>query len=70
MPRGLSLPAARAVRHVETRFIASHPLGAQPRTDILPRGVALRDVRDAMNRVSTQRTSSLAAISPQHGRPI
>ena len=28
--------AAGGVRHVETRFIASHPLVAKPRTDILP----------------------------------
>ena len=27
--------AAGEIRHVETRFIASHPLGAQPRHDIL-----------------------------------
>ena len=26
--------AGREVRHVETRFIASHPLGAQPRIEI------------------------------------
>ena len=29
-------PAAGRVRHVETRFIASHPLGAKPRHRILP----------------------------------
>ena len=42
---------------VETRFIASHPLGAQPRPGILPPRRAVRAVRDAMNRVATWRTS-------------
>ena len=30
--------SAREIHHVETRFIASHPLGARPRTDILASG--------------------------------
>ena len=36
-----TIPAAREIRRVETRFIASHPLGAQPRTDILPTARAI-----------------------------
>ena len=97
--------AAREFRYVETRFIASHPLGGTPRIDILPHrkghpgrerrdssrltrsgqrpamtflptARAIRDVRDAMNRVTTQRTSNLTAPPsqcdagpPPHGRP-
>ena len=51
------VPAMPGVRCVETRFIASHPLGAQPRHGILSQCRAIRAVRDAMNRVSTWRTS-------------
>ena len=36
--------ATREIRHVETRFIASHPLGAKPRHDIPPhRGAGLEE---------------------------
>ena len=61
-PRGVGMggggpSAARDFACVETRFIASHPLGAQPRLGILPSLWAIRAVSDAMNRVATWRTS-------------
>ena len=55
---------------VETRFIASHPLGAQPRLGILPSLWAIRAVRDAMNRVSTWRISHAGGgMLPRGRRP-
>ena len=63
LPHGMSAAG-------ETRLIASHPLGAQPRPGILPSRWTVRAVRDAMNRVSTWRTSP--AGRPAHnegGRP-
>ncbi len=53
-------PSAGAVRHVETPFMASHPLGAIPPPRHSSPAWAMRDVGDAMNRVSTQRASSPA----------
>ena len=56
--------AARDFACVETRFIASHPLGAQPRLGILPSLWAIRAVSDAMNRVATWRTSRADWCAP------
>ena len=61
-------PSAGAVRHVETPFMASHPLGAIPPPRHSSPAWAMRDVGDAMNRVSTQRASSPApAFFPRVG---
>ncbi len=62
--RAGSVPVRLDVRCVETPFMASHPLGAQPRHDIRPSRLAVRAVRDAMNRVSTWRTSRADGGTP------
>ena len=53
--------------------MASTHSGQGPATTSLPRGVAIRDVGDAMNHVSTQRTSGLGATTagiPRGRRPL
>ena len=62
-PRGVVLgcggcSAAREFACVETRFIASHPLGAQPRRGILPSHRAIRAVRRGVGDVSARLTAS------------
>ena len=63
-------PSAGAVRHVETPFMASHPLGAIPPPRHSSPAWAMRDVGDAMNRTSTQRTPPPPLVSSLGGGGI